>query len=127
MSGAEKEAIDSWVKSGKEFHVSITGLKPRGMISFILFWRYAIPSKIQAERAPGNLYVAVRKINGIHHTLSAWESKAMMQKYIYHGPHRLAIRVFRKIATGKTFGYSSNTLPSWEEVHELWKSKGQDY
>jgi hypothetical protein len=69
----------------------------------------------------------VKKINGIHHTLSAWESKTMMQKYIYQGPHKLAIRVFRKIATGKTFGYVSSSLPNWEEVHHLWKTKGKDY
>ena len=124
---AETEKFKNWMNSGKQFYVSITGLKPRGLVSFFIFLRHAIPSKIQAEQAPGNLYVAVKRINGIHHTLSVWENKSDMKSYIYQGPHLLAIKVFRKIATGKTFGYESNTLPSWEEVHELWKTNGMDY
>jgi hypothetical protein len=118
------DKIESWVKSGRPFYVSITGLKPRGFVAFILFWRYAVPSKVQADSAPGNLYVGVKTINGIHHTLTAWENKALMQRYIYEGPHRRAIQVFRKIATGKTFGYESTALPSWDEVHSLWKLRG---
>ena len=127
MAEAEKVTLENWMKSGKPFYVSITGLKPRGFVSLLLFWRHAIPSKVQADGAPGNLYVDVKKINGIHHTLSAWESKSAMKNYIYSGPHKLAINVFRKIATGKTFGYESNSLPSWDEVHELWKTKGNNY
>jgi hypothetical protein len=121
------EKLEAWVKSGKPFYVSITGLKPRGFVAFLLFWRYAIPSKRQADTAPGSLYVGVKTMNGIHHTLSAWENKELMKKYIYQGPHRRAIQIFRKIATGKTFGYESNSLPNWDEVHELWKTRGNDY
>ena len=127
MAQVENEKLKTWMKSNPSFYVSITGLKPRGFISFLIFWRHAIPSKVQADHAPGSLYVAVKRINGIHHTLSAWENKAAMQSYIYTGPHKQAIKVFRKIATGKTFGYESNTLPSWDEVHELWNTKGNDY
>jgi hypothetical protein len=82
---------------------------------------------VQADGAPGSLFVAVKRMNGIHHTLSAWENKAAMQSYIYQGPHRLAIKAFRKIATGKTFGYESTSLPSWDEVHEMWKHKAKSY
>ena len=127
MLESKHEILEAWMKLEKPFYVSITGLKPNGFLSLILFWRHAVPSKIQAERAPGNLYLAIKTINGIHHTLTAWESKEAMRQYIYSGPHRLAIKVFRKIATGRTFGYDSKALPSWEEVHEIWKAKGRDY
>ena len=84
-------------------------------------------SKMQADKAPGILHSSVMTINGIQHTLTAWESKAAMQRYIYSGAHLKAIRSFKKIATGKTFGYDSNRLPDWSEVHQLWKDHGKDY
>ena len=119
--------LSRWQSEGKEFYVSITGLKPKGILAALHFWRRAIPSKMQAEKAPGILFVGVRTLNGIHHTLTAWESKEAMKKYIHTGPHKLAILVFRKIATGKTFGYSSRTLPDWDQVHAMWMEKGIDY
>jgi hypothetical protein len=45
-------------------HISITGLKPKGILGFFKFWRFAIPSFSEAKSAKGNLYSAVRKING---------------------------------------------------------------
>ena len=116
-----------WERGDREFYVSITGLRPNGFFGFLMFLRHAVPSKIQAERADGILYVGVQKINGVQHTLTAWESEAHMRKYIYSGAHKAAIKVFRRIASGKTFGYVSKTLPTFDQVHELWKSRGRDY
>ena len=116
-----------WEMGDREFYVSITGLKPKGLFGFLMFLKHAVPSKIQADSAPGVLFVSVKKINGIEHTLTAWESEAHMRKYIYSGAHKAAIKVFRRIATGKTFGYVSKTLPTWNQVHEIWVEKGREY
>lgn len=110
-----------------QFYVSITGLKVRSFWAAFIFWRHAIPSKVQSDRAPGCLHSEVKAINGIQHTLTAWESREAMKKYIYSGAHARAIRVFRKIATGKTFGFEATRLPTWEEVHQLWQDQGRDY
>ena len=56
-------------------HISITGLKPKGIWGFIRFWTLAIPSFGEAKSAKGNLYSAVKKINGYNCTLSAWENR----------------------------------------------------
>ena len=109
------------------FYLSITGLKPKGLFSFLLFWRYAIPSKIQADSAPGILYSKVKNINGIQHTLTAWQSQAHMKNFISKGAHLKAMKIFRKIATGKTLGFETDKIPSWEEVHQLWKDRGKEY
>jgi hypothetical protein len=109
------------------FYVSITGLRPKGWFGFLLFWRYAIPSKMQADTAPGVLHVDVKRINGVQHTLTAWTSKQAMKDYITQGAHLRAMKVFRRIATGKTFGYESDRIPNWDEVHELWKQQGVEY
>lgn len=110
-----------------KFYISITGLKPKDFWSIFSFWRHAIPSKIQADSAPGILYSDVKKINGIQHTLTAWESKEHMKAYIHKGAHLKAMKVFRKIAVGKTFGFESDRIPNWDEVHELWKLNGKEY
>ncbi len=109
------------------FYVSITGLKPKNLWSVFFFWRYAIPSKIQADSAEGILFSSVKKINGIQHTLTAWESRDHMKAYIHSGNHLKALKVFRKIASGKTFGFDSDRIPSWDEVHDLWLKNGKDY
>jgi hypothetical protein len=109
------------------FYVSITGLRPKNFWSTIWFWRFAIPSKIQADSAPGILHSDVKTINKIQHTLTAWESKEQMVAYIHSGVHLKAMKAFRKIAVGKTFGFESDRIPSWDEVHELWLKNGKEY
>jgi hypothetical protein len=115
------------IKLPSQFYVSITGLQPNGFLGHVLFWRYAIPSKIQADKASGILYSEVKKINGVQHTLTVWKNKEAMSAYIYSGSHLKAIKVFRRIATGKTFGYASSQIPTWPEVHQLWLEKGSTY
>lgn len=110
-----------------QFYVSITGLKPKGFFAGFRFLWHAIPSKMQADKAEGLLFSGVRKINGIQHTLTAWKSKEDMQRYIRSGAHLKAMKVFRQIATGKTFGFEASALPAWEEVHELWQKHGREY
>jgi hypothetical protein len=109
------------------FYVSITGLKPKNFLAYFLFWLHAIPSKIQADSAPGILFSEVKTINQIQHTLTAWESKDHMKAYIRRGAHLKAMKAFRKIAEGKTFGFESDRIPAWDEVHDLWIHRGKTY
>lgn len=126
MNNSENK-ISAWQKTGKPFYVSITGLQIKSPLKTILFFLHAIPSRSQALNARGNLYVGVKAINGVQHTLSVWESKDAMKSYIYQGAHMRAIKNFRRIATGKTFGYEATAVPTWEEVHQKWKDHGNAY
>lgn len=108
-------------------HISITGLKPKGIYGFFRFWTLAIPSFVEAKSAKGNLYSAVKKINGFQCTLSAWESRDAMLVFMKNGVHLKAMKSFHSIATGRTYGYESDTIPSWEEAYELLESKGKNY
>lgn len=111
---------------GTTVYVSITGLKVHNVWSVWRFWRHALPSMAQAKAAPGNISASARKINGIQHTLTVWESEAAMKRYIHSGAHREAIRAFGKIGTGKTFGFETDRVPEWSEVHDLWLTRGRD-
>lgn len=108
-------------------YVSITGLKPKGFIGFLRFWTLAIPSFRQAQTAKGNLHSAVKKINGYQCTLTAWENRDIMLEFLRTGPHLKAMKAFNSIATGKTYGYDSETLPSWNEAFDILQSKGKTY
>lgn len=107
--------------------VSIAGLElKRKRHAFRFFW-HALHAMRQARRAQGNLKAEAKTIHGVHHTLTVWESEADMRRFLYRGAHRAAIRAFPNIATGKTFGFAASEVPSWDEVHALWRARGRDY
>lgn len=108
-------------------YVSITGLKPKGLIGFFRFWMLAIPTFRQAQTAKGNLHSAVKKVNGFQCTLTAWENRDVMLEFMRVGPHLKAMKAFSKIATGKTYGYETETLPSWTEAFESLQKHGKVY
>jgi hypothetical protein len=108
-------------------HISITGLKPKGLYGFIKFWMLAIPSFGEAKSAKGNLFSEVKKIKGFNCTLSAWESREAMLVFMKNGVHLKAMKSFHSIATGRTYGYESDTIPSWDEAYTLLETKGKNY
>jgi hypothetical protein len=80
-------------------HISITGLKPKGLMGFFRFWRLAIPSFSQAKTAKGNLFCEVRRINGFQCTLTAWEDKSVMREFMKSAFHIQAMKFFRELLT----------------------------
>lgn len=108
-------------------YISITGLKPKGIISFFKFWTLAIPSFEQAKKAKGITFCQVKRIKGLQCTLTAWESREDMLNFLHSGSHLKAMQAFHKIATGKTFGYESKTIPTWEEAFGLLQTQGKNY
>jgi len=108
-------------------YVSITGLALKRPWHLVRFYWHAVRSLRQARTAPGNLATSVKTIDGVHHTLTVWESKEVMRRFLHSGAHQSAIRAFRSIATGKTFGFETDRVPSWSEVQGLWRERGKDY
>ena len=37
------------------------------------------------------------------------------------------MKAFHQIATGRTFGYESQTIPTWNEAFALLQENGRDY
>ena len=121
------EKLQKKIDKRETFYVSITGLtlnKPWYIFNFI---RRAVPSFNQSKAAKGNLMTSAKNIKGIRHTLTVWESKKAMQAYIYTGAHLKAIQIFKKFFKGRTYGYESSTVPSWDEVVQIYWEKGRKY
>ena len=108
-------------------YISITGLKPKGIISYFQFWRLAIPSFEQARKAAGNIHCEVKRIKGYQCTLTAWETREAMLNFLRSGVHLKAMKAFHKIATGRTYGFEADTIPSWAEAFVLLEEKGKVY
>jgi hypothetical protein len=43
------------------------------------------------------------------------------------GIHLKAMKSFHQIATGKTYGYESNDIPSWTVAFQLLQENGKNY
>jgi hypothetical protein len=108
-------------------YISITGLKPKGILGYFKFWMLAIPSFSQAQAAKGNLHSAVKKMHGFQCTLTAWESRELMMQFMRSGAHLKAMKAFSAIATGKSFGYESETVPDWENAFTMLLEKGKNH
>lgn len=108
-------------------YISLTQLKPKGIISFFKFWVLAAPAFGQAQKSKGNLSVDAKRIKGYQCTITSWESREAMLDFLHSGAHQKAIQAFHKIATGRTYGFESDQLPTWSEAMVLLKEKGKDY
>ncbi len=108
-------------------YVSITGLTPKGLLGTLRFWVLAVPSFRQAQTAPGNLFCEVRRIQNYQCTLTAWTSREAMLDYLRSGTHLKAMKAFKRIATGKSFGFASEVVPSWDEAYSILMEHGRDH
>lgn len=100
--------------------VSITGLTVRSPRHVPVFWWHAIRSMMQARRAEGIVGVEARRVGGVQHTLSVWESEEAMRRFVTTGAHLAAMRAFHRVATGSTVGYAAEVAPRGDEVHAIW-------
>ena len=108
-------------------YISITGLKPRNFFTTIRFWIFTIPAFKAAQKSEGNLFCEVKSANGYQHTITAWKNRNFMTKYVMSKPHAKAMKNFRSIATGSTYGYEGDQIPSWKEAIGLWQKNYKEY
>lgn len=108
-------------------YVSITGLQLISPLYAPKFLWYAIPATRQAHAAPGNLYAGTTYLRGTHHTMTVWEDRSSMLRYMRTGDHAQAMKIFDEIATGKTYGYETDdpVVPTWDEMRHLYDTKAR--
>lgn len=107
-----------------EQYISITGLKLSRVWPAPVFWAYAARGMDQTRRAPGNILADARSFDGIPHTLSVWFNRQAMLDYLVAGPHLQAVRLFPRIANGRTWGCESVHVPDWDEARAICTAYG---
>jgi hypothetical protein len=108
-------------------YVSVTALKANGFLAAIRFWLLAVPALKQAKSSAGVLFCEVKSVDGFHHTLTIWNTKKDMRKFVLSPIHRKAMKIFPKIATGSTIGYEADKMPSWDEALSIWRKSAVNY
>ena len=79
---------------------------------------------MQADTAPGNVFVDTNYVDGVFHTLTVWDKRSSMTKFMVSGAHAKAMKIVGEIAYDtKVYGYESTDIPSWDEAHKLWHEK----
>ena len=106
-------------------YVSVTGIKPKGLVSWIRFLILTIPASKNAQKAEGILHCAFNSRNGYQHTLTVWKSKEYMLGYLTSPPHLRAMKNISKIGDGKVYGYEADSIPSWEDAFNEWSKNGR--
>jgi hypothetical protein len=110
------------------YYVSVTGLTVKSILYYPNFIYYAVPSKMQADNADGNILTRTTSANGVQQTLSVWEDKMAMRKFMVAGAHRKAMAITSEVADPektKVYGYESDTIPTWDEAIEMWEKHGK--
>jgi hypothetical protein len=110
------------------YYVSITGLTLKSFLYYPKFMYYAGPSSMQAQNADGNVLTRTTSVNGVQHTLTVWEDKMAMRKFMVAGAHRKAMAITSEVAVlekTKVYGYESDTVPTWDEAIEMWEKHGK--
>jgi len=87
----------------------------------------AVPALKQAKSSAGVLFCEVKSVDGFHHTLTVWETKKDMRKFVLSSTHRKAMKMFPKIAKGSTIGYKADKMPSWDEALSIWRTSAVNY
>jgi hypothetical protein len=50
-----------------------------------------------------------------------------MLDFMRSGVHLKAMKAFHSIATGRTYGYETDSVPTWDEAFSTLMSKGKNY
>jgi hypothetical protein len=108
------------------YYVSITGMQMKSILHYPEFMYRAIPSAMQARSAPGNVSTSLKSIRGMEQTMTVWEDRESMLKYLRTGAHLQAMKSSKKVgAYVKVYGYYTDTIPNWSQASQLWEEKGR--
>ena len=108
-------------------YISVTGLKPRGLMGWLRFWVLTIPASRHAQNAEGVLLCAFTSRHHFQHTLTVWQSKEHMLAYRSSSSHVRAMKSFSKIGSGKVYGYETDAMPDWEDALAAWDEHGREH
>jgi len=109
------------------YYISVTGLRLKSLWYYPMFLKYALPSVRQAKAAQGNVETRTTVRQGVQHTLTAWDDKNSMLRYMRTGAHAKAMKVSNEMSVPggtKVYGYESDVIPSWNEALDLWEKHG---
>ena len=108
-------------------YVSVTGLKPRGLMGWIRFLALTLPASKNAQNAEGVLLCSFTSHHHFQHTLTVWQSKEHMLGYRSSPSHVRAMKNFSKIGTGKVYSYETDAMLDWDDALAAWDKYAREH
>jgi hypothetical protein len=109
--------------------ISITRLRLRSIWYLPIFFRYAIPTNIQASKADGNLKLSsLNDAKLTFWTCTAWRDASAMKAFMLSGAHRKAMpKLLNWCDEAAVAHYETDDaeLPTWPEAHRILIEKGR--
>ena len=65
-------------------------------------------------------------VDGIYHTMTVWTDQDSMHRFVRSGAHLSAMRNFRSLGSGKTYGFWCDRPPDWQSAYSLWRQYAKD-
>mmetsp|Transcript_20185 Transcript_20185/g.32721 ORF Transcript_20185/g.32721 Transcript_20185/m.32721 type:complete len:163 (-) Transcript_20185:179-667(-) len=109
-----------------QYYVSVTGLLSKSWQSIPKFLYLSSRAYNAAIKAEGNVYSSMFSKDGIHHTITVWESKEAMRYYFSGEEHVTAMKSLTVVSSYvKVHGYFMDEVPSVEEAIREWRKEGR--
>mgnify|MGYP000418242696 CR=1 FL=1 len=100
--------------------ITITSIRLRSVWYFFKLSWHGLKISLQARKALGFVKLKNTGFGYLHYTITAWESKELMQQAMREGAHGEAMKESAALATEiRTYTYESDEFPSWKVAKEM--------
>lgn len=95
--------------------ITITSIRLRSVWYFFKLSWHGLKISLQVRKAPGFIQLKNTGFGYLHYTITAWESKELMQQGMRGGAHEAAMKKSAALASEiVTYTYESEAFPSWK-------------
>lgn len=102
--------------------ITITSIRLRSLWYFFKLSLHGLKITLQIRKVPGFIKIKNTGAGYLHYTITAWESKEVMQRAMREGAHGEAMKKSAALSTEiMTYTYESDEFPSWKEAKEMLK------
>lgn len=109
-----------------KYYVSVTGLLVKNWLAAPKFIYISSRAYHAALKAEGNVYSTTFSKDGVQHTITVWESKAAMQKFMRGEAHMTCMKNLSAVSSyAKAHGFFADEMPPAEEAIKKWKFEGR--
>lgn len=99
--------------------ITITSIRLRSVWNFFKLSWHGLKITLQLKKTPGFIRLKNTGFGYMHYTITAWESKELMQQAMRTGAHQEAMKESAALATEiATYTYESDEFPSWKVATE---------
>ena len=90
------------------YYISITGFQIKSVWYLPKFLKYTLSAKKQAEASEGNIQAELHgPIDGVYHTMTVWEDRKSMTRFMARGAHAKAMKLTAEMAPCEGFEHPS--------------------